>query len=111
AASGKLTLIDFDLISLGSDTIDLVQYANRILPFLSWSLKDLQKYPLLQKKMQEKAYLYSLAYPSDIFREWNRIIKDNTYMNSVQTQQVMELTMGQFYLREKFFKRLKRFLD
>jgi len=108
SSSGKLMLIDFDLIGIGPDSLDLLQYANRILPFMQWSYGDLKKYPFFKNKMESPAFLYSLAYPADIFREWNRIIKDQTYIHSSQSRQVYDLTVGQWSLRKQFFKILKK---
>ena len=34
-SKGELYLIDFDLISIGPEMADYLQYANRILPFLN----------------------------------------------------------------------------
>lgn len=39
--NGKLHLIDFDLISIGPPSFDYLQYANRILPSIDWSLGKL----------------------------------------------------------------------
>ena len=39
-SKGDLFLIDFHLISIGPEIADYLQYANRILPFLNWSLKN-----------------------------------------------------------------------
>lgn len=110
-SSGGLKLIDFDLISIGPECVDIIQYVNRILPSLDWSLKDLQKYDQIKKRMKDRAFLFSLAYPADIFREWNRIIKDKMHTNTAHTQQVLDLTLKQFHLRQKFYTKLRKYLD
>lgn len=108
---GTLHLIDFDLISIGPASIDLLQYANRILPDLDWSLKALSEHRPFKKYLQERTFLYALAFPTDIFREWNRIIRERTYKRSHYHKYVIELTLGQYQLRKKFVKKLKGYLD
>jgi serine/threonine protein kinase len=108
---GQLKLIDFDLIRIGPPKWDFIQLANRILPFLGWSMNRLSKYEQMQKYIGEIAFLYALAFPADIFREWNRIIKEKTYLNPEKIHQITELTLGQFYMRQKFFQDLKLLVD
>ena len=105
---GRLNLIDFDLISIGPPTLDYLQYANRILPFLDWSLEELHRYPAMQAGLKQPAFLYALAYPADIFREWNRVIREKSYSNPAQFQQVIELTFDQYYLRRKMVETLNK---
>jgi hypothetical protein len=103
----QLNLIDFDLISIGPKCNDILQYANRILPNIDWSFEFLKGHPQIQKYVNEKAFLYALAFPSDILREWNRLIREKEFSNSHKYKQVIELTLGQFYLRRQFVKKLK----
>ncbi|WP_310176688.1 phosphotransferase [Neobacillus niacini] len=107
-ASGDLHLIDFDLIQIGPKVLDYLQYANRILPYLDWSLERFSEFEPMKKFLKEKAFIYALAYPSDIFREWNRIIRENSQTRPSKTKYVMELTVNQFHLRRKFFNQLKK---
>lgn len=107
AKTGKLYLIDYDLISIGDEDADLLQYANRILPFMNWSLNQLSQYPIVHHYLQNRAFLYALMYPSDIFREWNRIIKERTYLLPQKLIPVIELTTRQFHLRQQFINDLK----
>lgn len=105
--TGRLYLIDFDLISLGHESADFLQYANRILPNLNWSLQHLAKYPLFQRYLQHRAFLYALMYPTDIFREWNRIIKNGSCHRPKKIMQTIELTTNQYQERQQFIKELK----
>jgi hypothetical protein len=105
---GNLHLIDFDLISIGPKSFDYLQYANRILPFIDWSFDQLESFPQIQRFLHEKAFLYALAYPADIFREWNRMIREKSYTDNGKLKQVMDLTMGQFIVRRQFIDHLKR---
>lgn len=105
---GQLNLIDFDLIGIGPACLDILQYANRILPFIDWSLEELKGYPQIAKYLQEKPFLYALAYPTDILREWNRIMREYKHPKQRHYLQVIEITLEQFDLRRKFFKELKR---
>lgn len=106
--NGELYLIDFDLMSIGSSSIDHLQYANRILPYLNWSLEELGKYdfPFLQRE----GFLYGLALPTDILREWNRIIRKRQYHDPHKVRPVVELTVGQFVERKNFFEEIKKAL-
>jgi hypothetical protein len=99
---GTLFLIDFDLISIGPEIVDYLQYANRILPFLDWSLHDLTMYKPFQSYFQQKMFLYALAFPTDIFREWNRLIKDGQYSDPKKIHSSLYLTISQFESRRKF---------
>lgn len=105
--SGNLYLIDFDLISIGNEGSDLLQYANRIFPFINWSMHELSKYEHINKYLNNRAFLLALMYPTDIFREWTRIIKDKTYQSPEKILPVMELTVDQFHLRRQLIKDLK----
>jgi hypothetical protein len=107
-SEGILNLIDFDLISIGSVCNDLLQYSNRVLPFLDWSIEFLEHHAQIQKYLKDEAFLYALAFPADLFREWNRLIREKTVSNSYKYNQVMELTLDQFYLRRQFVKKLKK---
>lgn len=105
--AGVLHLIDFDLISIGPACLDILQYANRILPYIDWSLEGLRHYPQIEKYLKEKAFLYALAFPTDILREWNRIIREFKRPKQRYFHQVLDLTLEQFHLRRKFFQELK----
>ncbi|WP_257148574.1 aminoglycoside phosphotransferase family protein [Bacillus sp. AFS073361] len=108
---GQLNLIDFDLISIGPASFDYLQYSNRILPYLDWSFEKLSSLKQIKKYLHEAAFLYALAYPADIFREWNRMIREKSYMDHMKYKQVMDLTISQFYARKKFIDRLMELVD
>jgi hypothetical protein len=80
---GKLALIDFDLIAIGPRLYDYLQYANRILPHLTNPVHDIWKYPQINAYRENPAFLYALAYPSDIFREWNLLFKTRYHFKHV----------------------------
>ncbi|MEH7417147.1 aminoglycoside phosphotransferase family protein [Neobacillus drentensis] len=105
--NGQLNLIDFDLISIGPPSLDYLQYANRILPFIDWSLGKLGSLKEIGKYLDEEAFLYALAFPADIFREWNRLIREKAYHDQAKIRQVMDLTINQFHLRKKFISQLQ----
>lgn len=109
--NNDLYLIDFDLISIGNPCSDYLQYSNRILPYLNWSFEELSKYELLQPYLKDKAFLYALAFPSDIFREWNRVIREKSYNNPLKVRQVLDLTVGQFKERQKFFQEIQAIIE
>jgi hypothetical protein len=99
---GELFLIDFDLICIGSKNMDFLQYANRILPFINWDFQALSQYKSFNDLFSKEAYIYALAYPTDLFREWNRIIREKPNQNSYKLQQVMNQTYLKMELRQKF---------
>jgi hypothetical protein len=106
---GKLYLIDFDLISMGPQNIDLLQYANRILPFLNWDMNALFQYEGLKKLFQKPVYLYALGYPTDLFREWNRLIREGM-ADPKKLQLVVNQSLVNLEHRRKFIDDLKKFL-
>ncbi|WP_066396334.1 phosphotransferase [Cytobacillus eiseniae] len=103
-----LYLIDFDLISLGHPLSDYLQYANRILPFLNWSLDELSNLCAFEKYLDEKAFIYALAFPTDIFREWNRAIMEKTYVQPEKIKQLLKATVAPFQQRQNFFYQLQQ---
>ncbi|WP_077214104.1 phosphotransferase [Bacillus dakarensis] len=106
----QLFLIDFDLISLGHESNDILQYANRILPYLNWSLDRLLDMNELKPFLKEKGFLYALAFPTDIFREWNRLIRERHYDDPTKVRKILDFTAGQFPERIKFVRELKSIL-
>ncbi|TYS51352.1 phosphotransferase [Bacillus infantis] len=104
--TGKVHLIDFDLISIGAVCMDYLQYANRILPFIGWSADALEEYDVLSPYLSKKGFIYALAFPSDIFREWNRLVRERTYNDPYKTRLLLDMTAGQFTERKAFIKEL-----
>lgn len=102
--NGNLYLIDFDLISLGPSSIDYLQYANRILPHLDWSLETLNQHGL--PFLQDRGFLYGLTFPTDIMREWNRLIRERRYSSPSKVRPLVELTIGQFVERKNFVEEI-----
>jgi len=107
SSNGELLLIDFDLISIAPAMIDYLQYANRILPFLNWSCKELSSFEQLLPYFKHTIFLYALVYPTDIFREWNRLVKDHSFNDTRKVRAVMELTIGQYDKRQAFYEEIK----
>lgn len=104
---GKLYLIDFDLISLGSKAYDMLQYANRILPFLDWQFESLAKINHLKQWLNHDAFLYGLLYPADILREWNRLLRERHPITPYRLAPVIEMTVNQFEQRKEFQEEVK----
>jgi thiamine kinase-like enzyme len=105
---GKLFLIDFDLITIGPRNFDLLQFANRILPFINWNMNVLIHYKSLKDLLSNNVYVYALAYPTDIFREWNRIIREDSLQNGFKLQQVMNQSLLKMNQRQQFVKDLTK---
>ena len=98
---GTLTLIDFDLMARAPRCIDYLQYANRIIPHLDDPATEMWKIPQLSRYRTDPAFLYALAYPTDIFREWNRINKSSSQLHSV-----WKMTVEGFTKRMKLNEKL-----
>ncbi|MBD7935700.1 phosphotransferase [Cytobacillus sp. Sa5YUA1] len=107
----QLFLIDFDLISIGQKESDYLQYANRILPTLDWELNELEKFPQLKELTTSKQYLYALSFPTDVFREWNRCIRERNYIFPEKMRPLLSLTIEQFQKRKLFVEELKKRID
>ena len=76
--SGSLYLIDFDLIAKSPPITDYLQYANRIMPHISGS-RSLFAHDQINRYKRNKGFMYALTYPTDIFREWNRLARDDEF--------------------------------
>lgn len=109
--AGNLFLIDYDLISLGPAGYDLLQYANRILPFMNWSLESLAEMKGFSGCLSNKAFLYGLMYPADIFREWNRLVRLKSYYNPARTAPIVDLTVKQLNARSRFIEHVKKLAE
>jgi thiamine kinase-like enzyme len=103
---GTLYLIDFDLISIGSKQLDLLQYSNRILPSIDWNLDALLQYKDLYQLTQNPGYLHALVYPTDLFREWNRLIKEGSDRNHKKVQSMLNQSLSQLHLRQDFTSKI-----
>lgn len=104
---GTLNIIDFDLISKAPPLIDYLQYCNRIMPNIK-DCKELWTYKQLKKYKDNRAFLYALVYPTDLFREWNRIIKDNAIRNKDYMHSVWKLSVEQWGERLNLYKEITR---
>ena len=102
---GTLYLIDFDLISISPPLIDYLQYCNRIMPNISGS-SELWGYEQLKKYKNNPAFLYALLFPTDIFREWNRIIRENDFRNNSYLHSVWSLTVEEMPKRVRMYKEI-----
>lgn len=106
--NGELLLIDFDLICWGNLNNDHLQYANRILPFIDWSFEELFKLKQFRPYLEDKFFLSALVFPTDVFREWNRLIRDRQYNNPLKIRQLMDMTVEQFPERKVFIQEVMK---
>jgi len=106
---GSLYLIDFDLISIASPLIDYLQYSNRIMPDISGS-SELWDYKQLRKYKDNPAFLYALLFPTDIFREWNRLVRENAFHNNSYLHSVWKLTVEELSKRVRMYKEISNAL-
>ncbi|WP_019242740.1 MULTISPECIES: aminoglycoside phosphotransferase family protein [Bacillus] len=100
---GVLYLIDFDLISKAPPLLDYLQYCNRIMPDIRDS-NELWSYKQLQKYKENTAFLYALTFPTDIFREWNRIVREDLFFDQGYLHSVWKLTVEEAKQRMKIYK-------
>ncbi|MFS0780778.1 phosphotransferase [Bacillus sp. 1P06AnD] len=105
AKNGQLNIIDFDLIHRATPIIDYIQFANRIMPFVKDS-SELFSYPQLKRYRNNPAFLYAMLYPADIFREWNRLIRENLYNNNEYMHSIWKITVEQFQQRMALYKEI-----
>jgi hypothetical protein len=102
----KLFLIDFDLISIGPEIADYLQFANRILPFLNWSIGNLYSFEPFHPYFKEKMFLYALCFPTDIFREWNLLIRERSFFDPKKVCSVVDYTWNKIDKRQSFYKEI-----
>jgi hypothetical protein len=105
ADDDQLYLIDYDLIAIAPKSIDYLQYANRILPFLDWSLIELQKLPQVNEQLTKKWFLSALMFPADLLREWNAAMTKYLLERSF-LMRVIEYTNSQFASRKQFVEEI-----
>lgn len=109
--NNNLYLIDFDLISIGPKSIDYLQFVNRILPHIQWSYQQLTKMSFLEPYLKENTFLAGIIYPTDLLREWNRLIRYNRISKQAELEQVIQLSYHHFYKRKKFVNKLMKRID
>jgi hypothetical protein len=104
--NNNVYLIDFDLIALSSPLMDDLQFCNRILPFIDWSLNDLKQLGAYQKYHNQLAFYMGLLYPTDVFRELNRFIREDYQYKQRAWNYLIDLTIHQFPQRMQFSQEL-----
>ncbi|MBS4194811.1 phosphotransferase [Lederbergia citri] len=103
---GTLFLIDFDLISISPAEIDLLQFCNRILPFLKWDEDRLFSFEHLRHLKNVQPFLAALVYPTDIFREWIFFSTKDVEEQSKKWAHVQRLTFHQYKERLAFYEKI-----
>ncbi len=106
--AGELHLIDFDLIARGHAMFDILQYANRILPVCQFSLMKLKDFPIINHFFQHPYFLYALSFPSDIFREFNRMHRLRVSVG--HRELFLQSISHQHHLRIDFFHKIQSML-
>ena len=106
--NGELLLIDFDLMAEAPPMIDYLQYANRLLIFNNCSLKEILSFPQLKKYRDNPFFLIGLCFPTDIYREWNRICRDQLWNSTRRLDALWNITVEDLPKRLHFFRELKR---
>ncbi|MCA1056293.1 aminoglycoside phosphotransferase family protein [Rossellomorea aquimaris] len=106
--NGVVYMIDFDLIALSTPLMDDLQFCNRILPFIDWSLNEIKQ---LEQYRQYHDHLYfylGLLYPTDVFREWNRFFREGIDYKQRSWNYLIHLTVQQFPERMQFCQELQQ---
>lgn len=101
-ADRKIYIIDFDLAAIAPAAIDLLQYSNRILPHLDWTYEELGKLKLIKHCLQNRWFVLSLIYPTDIYRECNRSLRTNNIMH----EQFLQNSLNQYEKRKQFVQKI-----
>ncbi|WP_064092488.1 phosphotransferase [Rossellomorea aquimaris] len=104
--NGRVYIIDFDLMSRSSPLTDDLQYCNRILPYLDWSLSDIKKIEAFRPYQDNLLFFLGLMYPTDIFREWNRFMREDELYKQRVFPYLVNLTLHQFPQRMQFIQEL-----
>lgn len=65
----RVSLIDFDLLTMGSPLYDYIQLSQRFLPHIRWELDTLLEYNMVPEN-HIKHWLSGILVPSDVLREW-----------------------------------------
>ncbi|WP_139892615.1 phosphotransferase [Bacillus sp. D386] len=104
---GELLLIDFDLMAEAPPMIDYLQYANRLLIFNNCSLKEILTFPQFKKYRDNPFFLIGLSFPTDIYREWNRICRDQLWSSNRRLDSLWDITVEDLPKRIYFFRELK----
>lgn len=108
---GKLFLIDFDLMARAPAIVDDLQYANRLLVYNGYSLKNILSMRPFRDYAVSREFLIGLGYPTDIYREWNRICRDNLWTDRRRMRVMHEYTLNDYQERLRFFKKIKHAVD
>ncbi|WP_050615899.1 phosphotransferase [Bacillus testis] len=103
SSGGKLNIIDFDLIHQAPPIIDFIQYSNRIMPYVK-DASELFSYPQLKAYKNNPAFLYALLFPADIYREWNRLEREDLYSSNEYMHSIWKLTVDQYAQRMNLYK-------
>ncbi len=104
---GELLLIDFDLMAKAPPMIDYLQYANRLLIYNNCSLKEILSFPQFKKYRKNPFFLLGLCFPTDIYREWNRICRDQLWSSNRRLDSLWDITVEDLPKRIYFFRELK----
>ena len=83
---------------------------NRILPVFNWEIETLLNYKQFRAYLDKKFFLFALAFPTDLFREWNRLVRERKYHDPHYVRPLMEFTMEQMERRRGFIHQLNRWM-
>ncbi|MFK2824507.1 phosphotransferase [Bacillus sp. B190/17] len=108
SADGVLYLIDFDLAARAPAMTDYVQWVNRVLPLVDWDLEEIMKHRVVSNYTHKKNWLLYVLFPSDIFRECQRVIHMNAFGKNPIYEHAYDLAVKSFAQREHFFRKWKK---
>lgn len=106
STNGALYIIDFDLVAISPKHIDLLQMANRILPYLEWDVEKLFRFPFIKEYKSNPTFLAALVYPTDIFREWIHFCLENEKVQTNKWPMMKRMILNQYKARLAFSKQI-----
>ncbi|MGC4375834.1 hypothetical protein WD019_02665 [Fictibacillus sp. Mic-4] len=106
----KVILIDYDLLSVVPHEYDYLQYVNRCMPYWNWSNQLLKKlnHAVLESCLEKRWFLIALVFPTDLYREWNRVLERR---NKNELSEMIRFTKDDFGYRKKFIEKLMKELS
>lgn len=96
--NSQTNLIDFDLLTCGSQLYDYIQLGQRLLPYIDWDFDELLTYQMVAER-DIKKWLSAIFIPSDIIREWLYFLSQGSSSSIKQYLSKMEKT----WIKRHFF--------
>lgn len=96
-----IVMIDFDLSAKAPALYDYVQLAQRFLPYVQWSMKELLQHSKIKELSKQRFFLASLLFPSMLMRNWNINASALSWANR---QRLMQQSVEEWSQRTHFYR-------